>query len=229
MNIAMALPMSLVPGRGCNILSNGYGKATIFTFLDALKRRNKTLLDLDISNNQFGDQGGEKLADFIINDTVIKYVRCDSNNISINGWNAIYLSLHYNKTLQHISWPTVDIETALQQLSKPRKDDLIQLMMLIQSRLQRSVNPPKSGWTFTQNVLYKDVPPTPGEIEPAEDIRCQEKKSEENQKGGIETETFSENLTKEVQDELDEPTDVMFTTMSPNVAEEDLSGVHRRQ
>jgi len=74
---------------------------------------------------------------------------------------------------------------------------------------------------FTQSPLYKDVPPTPGGNDPPEEFHVQE--SEDDL---IRTETLSDNLAKEVQDELDEPVteDVMFTTMSPNVAEEDLSG-----
>lgn len=114
-------------------------------FFKSLKT-NRTLTELDVTNNSFLDVGMSAIASALRENstlTSVKYVSvcsflheltnrvsCDKNRVTLTGYQAIRQMLNYNKSLCFISYPFVDIDRAA-STDRDRLRDLVNQIMRI--------------------------------------------------------------------------------------------------
>eukprot|EP01126_Amoeba_proteus_P023263 TRINITY_DN2339_c0_g2_i8.p1 TRINITY_DN2339_c0_g2~~TRINITY_DN2339_c0_g2_i8.p1 ORF type:complete len:905 (-),score=209.32 TRINITY_DN2339_c0_g2_i8:583-3297(-) len=96
-----------------SLASTKMGKA-YFVFFEHLAK-SSSLLELDISNNQMGDQTFCKLCVALRENKIMKWLSVDKNNITANGWLAMNNVLSVNKTLLQIEFPLKDQPTKTTQ------------------------------------------------------------------------------------------------------------------
>ncbi len=115
-------------------------------FFRSLKT-NRTLTELDVTNNSFLDMGMSALASALRENstlTSVKYVTrqqlnrleltfdcsCDKNRVTLTGYQAIRQMLNYNKSLCYISYPFVDIDRVASS-DRDRLRELVNQIMRI--------------------------------------------------------------------------------------------------
>ncbi len=59
--------------------------------------------DLNLSRNELGVEGANKVAAFLREDTCLKSLNLDSNLLGLEGTTAVAHSLQYNQALQHLN------------------------------------------------------------------------------------------------------------------------------
>lgn len=83
-------------------------------FFNAL-RYNSTLLELDISDNSMKDSTFSMFCKDLRENTGLKTLKCDGNNITLSGHQCLLRAINYNKTLTSISFPIKDAKSDAKQ------------------------------------------------------------------------------------------------------------------
>jgi hypothetical protein len=113
-------------------------KRVLIPLLDRLKR-NDTLLELDISNNQLGNAIAVSIADVLRYNTHLVSLNCDNNRITLNGWAAIGVAFRHNRTLQHFAFPVTDSQKCGSSMSSIAKQTKL-FAILTSIQLATNVN-----------------------------------------------------------------------------------------
>ena len=103
-------------------------KRVLVPLLDRLKR-NDTLLELDISNNQLGNAIAVSIADVLRYNTTLVALNCDNNRITLNGWAAIAVAFRHNRTLQHFAFPVLDSQKCAAALGSEKKQQKLYALL----------------------------------------------------------------------------------------------------
>ena len=104
---ALALTLKHTPSLKALSLNGGFDRV-IRQFLIKMAK-NKTLLELSIENNRLGDSGAYELAELLRVNPTLMLLKCDRNDIRVNGWKSIRLAFEMNRTLVHLPYPWNDL------------------------------------------------------------------------------------------------------------------------
>lgn len=150
--------------------ATGFGKECTIALLQGIKKYSAThnLTKLDISNNMLGNRGSLAIAEVLLVETKLKFLSCDNNSISYNGWNAIFVALKGNQkcSLKQIMWPSFDVhKVMIEQTELTKKHDFFHLLNQIQTRLliHASKRPlcPDNGFSPVKRSYDKEIPVAP--------------------------------------------------------------------
>ncbi|GAM22368.1 hypothetical protein SAMD00019534_055430 [Acytostelium subglobosum LB1] len=113
---------------------------------------NTTIEHLNISGHSAGDSAAPALGNLLENNITLKCLDIDRNHFTVNAFQAILLSLHDNRSLVHIPFPSSDFEKAIAMLSSSKKPTLFNTMHKIQMILEEN-----GTWPTVNEHFY----PTP--------------------------------------------------------------------
>lgn len=85
-----------------NLESTGLRDSHVFYLRQGLMKNN-SMIELNISHNSFGDNGGKLFADLIRTNTSLKILNLSWNNLRPSHTSLIFKSLQYNNTLVELS------------------------------------------------------------------------------------------------------------------------------
>lgn len=133
-------------------------KAIVMTVVQRLKT-NSSLKELDISNNRLGDPLASSLGDLLRVNRSLLRLNCDSNRITLSGWQSVAYALRANNTLQLVDYPLQDVQRCFSQFTNSLKKQklLVDLMFEIDSLCRR--NEANSGGRHPRLVQAPPSPP----------------------------------------------------------------------
>ncbi|EGC31125.1 hypothetical protein DICPUDRAFT_99316 [Dictyostelium purpureum] len=136
--------------RTINISGGRYPLAKSLTPLLEALVNNKSLKELDISDNGLGDTMASIIGEMLRSNATIMYLNLDNNQFGLSGWASIAQPLLYdiNRTLNHLIFPktlaSAYTSTIIQNftsaqlfgsLSKDKRTQIIQLFQKMQDKL----------------------------------------------------------------------------------------------
>eukprot|EP01096_Ripella_sp_DP13-Kostka_P007306 TRINITY_DN265_c1_g1_i1.p1 TRINITY_DN265_c1_g1~~TRINITY_DN265_c1_g1_i1.p1 ORF type:complete len:1011 (+),score=465.83 TRINITY_DN265_c1_g1_i1:119-3151(+) len=133
-------------------------KTIVMTVVQKLKT-NSSLKELDISNNRLGDPLASSLGDLLRVNRSLLRLNCDSNRITLSGWQSVAYALRANNTVQLVDYPLQDVQRCFSQFTNSLKKQklLVDLMFEIDSLCRR--NEANSGGRHPRLVQAPPSPP----------------------------------------------------------------------
>ncbi|PRP83128.1 EF-hand domain-containing protein [Planoprotostelium fungivorum] len=162
-NVFQRPPTEVVANSLCVMLSNtaslrtlslngGYMRHNIIPVLRVLETSNHSLTSLSITHNKLGDFGAEAISHCLRFNCFLNYLDCDNNQITLTGWQTICSGLKLNKIINHIEYPSADLE-------RSPSHGLIQMMLTLHTVI-------KKGFSFKGMRKEDDVIMTPQQTVP---------------------------------------------------------------
>jgi len=118
--------------RGSHGASNRHALWQLFLNLN----QNNTLQELNIEFNSIGDRIFMSLTEALRANTGLKVIRLDGNDLTLTSYQALSSVISVNKSLQHVPFPSKDVENAAVGLNKQRASRLRDVLSNINYQLR---------------------------------------------------------------------------------------------
>jgi hypothetical protein len=178
--------------RGLGSVCVGYF-VDCFPFSDSPQCDEISLKLLDISDNELGDFGAKKLANFISRNWNLRHVNLDKNSLNIVGFQSIFQSIALNRKLISWKFPWQNLDEAARKFSRDALERIRTLVLklheLILKNFNESSDSMKDKWRENSEKITKlpvtfliPMAPLPGPLEAKISVESHEKKAEETAK-----------------------------------------------